>query len=93
MQAHVTANTGSKDGLGSGDHDQAYTFGCRPRAVAPFPFSPRQFGRLLALRGRIADGLIGGDDLDAAEDGLLEAVQAQYGLAEALQTQHDTFYD
>jgi hypothetical protein len=93
MQAHVTAGPGSKDGLGSGDHDHAYTFGRRPRAVAPFPFTPRQFGRLLALRGRIADGLIGSDDLDAAEDGLLEALQAQCGLAEALQTQYDTLYD
>jgi hypothetical protein len=103
MQVHVAAGMGSKDGLGSGDHDQAYMFGRRPRAIAPFPFTPRQFGRLLALRGRIADGLIGSDDLDAAEDslaealqahgGVAEALQARDGLAEALQAQHDTFYD
>jgi hypothetical protein len=64
--SQTAAGLGSKDGLASGDHDQAYTFGRRPRAVAPFPFTDRQFGRLLALRGRISDGLCGGDDLDAA---------------------------
>jgi hypothetical protein len=64
--SHALAGLGSKDGLGSGDHDQAYTFGRRPRAAAPFPFTPRQFARLLALRGRIGDGLVSGDDVDAA---------------------------
>ena len=62
----ATAGLGSKDGRGCGDHDQAYTFGRRPRGVAPFPFTERQYMRLLALRGCIADGLIGSDDLDAA---------------------------
>ena len=62
----ATAGLGTKDGRGCGDHDQAYTFGRRPRGVAPFPFTVRQYTRLLALRGRIADGLVGSDDLDAA---------------------------
>jgi hypothetical protein len=56
---------GSKDGRGCADHDRPYTFGRRPRAVAPFPFTPRQFGRLLALRGRIHDGIAATDDIDA----------------------------
>lgn len=67
---------GSKDGRGCGDNDQPYTFGRRPRAAAPFPFTPRQFGRLLALRGRIRDGLIGPDDVDAAGIELAHADQA-----------------
>jgi hypothetical protein len=62
----ATAGLGSKDGRGGGDHDQAYTFGRRPRGVAPFPFTVRQYTRLLALRGCISDGLFGSDDLDAA---------------------------
>ena len=57
---------GSKDGRGCADHDQAYTFGRRPRGVAPFPFTTRQYARLLALRGRITDGLFGADDNHAS---------------------------
>jgi hypothetical protein len=53
---------GTKDGRGCSDHDQPYTFGRRPRSVAPFPFTQRQYARLLALRGRVADGLTGSDD-------------------------------
>jgi len=57
---------GSLDGDGAGDHDQAYKFGRKPRAIAPYPFSTRQFGRLLVLRGRIQDGLCATDDMTAA---------------------------
>jgi hypothetical protein len=46
---------GSKDGSGAGDHDQPYQFGRRPRAVAPWPFTERQFAHLLVLRGRVQD--------------------------------------
>jgi hypothetical protein len=62
----ATAGLGTKDGRGCGDHDQAYTFGRRPRGVAPFPFTVHQYTRLLALRGCIGDGLLGADDIDAA---------------------------
>jgi hypothetical protein len=48
------------DGPGAGDHDVPYRFGFRPRAVAPFPFSERQYARLLVLRGRVADRQHGG---------------------------------
>jgi hypothetical protein len=57
---------GTKDGVGSADHDQPYTFGRRPRVAAPFPFHPSQYAKLLALRGRIGDGLYAADDLRAA---------------------------
>src|SRR3979409_955953 len=61
----ATAGLGSKDGRGCGDHDQMYTFGRRPRGVAPFPFTVHQYARLLALRGCIGDGLRGRDDTDS----------------------------
>ena len=57
---------GSLDGTGAADHDHPYRFGRKPRAVAPYPFSTRQFVRLLVLRGRIQDGLVGADDVVAA---------------------------
>jgi hypothetical protein len=60
------AGLGSKDGHGCGDHDEPYRFGRRPRANAPFPFTPYQYARVLALRGCIGDGLRAQDDLDAA---------------------------
>jgi hypothetical protein len=48
------------------DHDQPYRFGRRPRAMAPYPFSTRQFARLLVLRSRLQAGQFAGDDLAAA---------------------------
>jgi hypothetical protein len=57
---------GSLDGTGSGDHDQAYRFGFKPRAIHTYPFSTRQYVRLLVLRGRVQDGLLGSDDQAAA---------------------------
>ncbi|HET6319322.1 MAG TPA: hypothetical protein VFG86_22935 [Chloroflexota bacterium] len=57
---------GSKDGRGCADHDQPYTFGRRPNSRAPFPFTTQQYARLLVLRGRVADGLVGADDVDAS---------------------------
>jgi hypothetical protein len=52
---------GSLDGSGAGDCDQPYRFGWRPRAAVPYPFSTRQYMRLLVLRGRVQDGLLSGD--------------------------------
>jgi hypothetical protein len=56
---------GSRDGSGAGDHDQPYRFGWKPRASVPYPFNTRQYARLLALRGRVQDGLCGADDVAA----------------------------
>jgi hypothetical protein len=53
---------GTRDGFGAGDHDQLYRFGRRPRSAATYPFSTRQYVRLLVLRGRIQDGALSGDD-------------------------------
>jgi hypothetical protein len=40
-----------------GSFDEPYKFGWRPRAKAPFPFTERQYARLLIFRGRVQDGL------------------------------------
>ena len=34
-------------------YDEAYRFGRRPTVRAPFPFTEREFARLLVTRGRI----------------------------------------
>jgi hypothetical protein len=51
----------SPDGSGAGDHDQPYRFEWRPRAEVPFPFSTRQYARLLVLRSRIRENAEGQD--------------------------------
>jgi hypothetical protein len=56
----------SHDGPGAGDHDLPYRFGRAPRASGTYPFSTRQYARLLVLRSRVQAGLIGADDLFAA---------------------------
>jgi hypothetical protein len=45
---------------GGGDHDQPYR-PAHPTAAAPFPFTAREFGRLLRLRGRLLDGALADD--------------------------------
>ena len=54
------------------NHDEAYVFGRHPSTRAPFPFTPRQFARLLVLQGRVQDTL---EPFDI--DGTLE--YPQYG--------------
>ena len=49
----VQANAGSFDGQGGGDHDKPYAFGRVPNSAAPFPFTTREFARLLIVRGRV----------------------------------------
>ena len=47
-----TPRPGTKDGSGAGDHDEPYRFGRRPKMDVTFPFSERQYARLLVLRSR-----------------------------------------
>lgn len=61
MEQHATSTpgtmvSGSRDGLGAGDHDEPYRFGPRPTAASTYPFSSLQFAHLLVLRGRVWDG-------------------------------------
>ncbi|HEY3059069.1 MAG TPA: hypothetical protein VGL99_08870 [Chloroflexota bacterium] len=44
--------------------DEPYRFGRRPSVAAPFPFTDRQFARLLALRSRLE--VLAADDHQAA---------------------------
>jgi hypothetical protein len=46
---------GTLDGSGAGDHDEPYQFGRRPNARAPFPFTERQYARLLVFRSRLQE--------------------------------------
>jgi hypothetical protein len=57
----------SRDGSGAGDHDVPYVFGRVPRAATPFPFSTREFARLMVLRSRARAGVA------CIEDGLPRA--------------------
>jgi hypothetical protein len=54
---------GTRDGLGAGDHDQPYNYGRLPRAGTTYPFTTRQFLRLLVLRGRVQDGDVSDGEL------------------------------
>jgi len=65
-QHEVVCSVGSLDGDGKGDHDQPYRFGRRPRASEPFPFSTRQYARLLVFRSRLGEQLASQHDLSAA---------------------------
>lgn len=51
----------SLDGSGPGDHDQPYHFGRQPTSSATYPFSTRQYARLLILRSRVQAGQFGND--------------------------------
>jgi hypothetical protein len=53
----------SLDGSGASDHDQPYRFGRPPRSSATYPFSTRQYARLLVLRSRVQAGQFGADDV------------------------------
>ena len=45
-----------------------YEFGRLPCAAATFPFSTREFARLLVLRGRFREGLFGAQDEAALDE-------------------------
>ena len=65
---------GSLDGSGAGDHDEAYRFGRRPSTGVPFPFTERQYARLLVFRSRVFERLERGESarLTALDGGLLK---------------------
>jgi hypothetical protein len=60
-QTDNTLTTGTHDGDGAADHDMPYRFGRNPTTASPFPFSTREFARLLGLRSRIQAGAVSED--------------------------------
>jgi hypothetical protein len=58
LTPRVPEFAGSRDGAGAGDHDRPFSFGRRPHALWPYPFTTQQYARLLLLRGRWQDGLV-----------------------------------
>lgn len=52
---------GTKDGAGYGDNDKPYTFGRRISVGCYFPFTEREFARLMLLRIRVQNGELRGD--------------------------------
>jgi hypothetical protein len=54
-QRPLAGPRGSLDDDGKGDHDEPYRFGWRPRASVPYPFSTRQYARLLVFRSRFEE--------------------------------------
>ena len=61
---HLPGSHGSRDGDGAGDNDQPYRFGWRPRASVSYPFSTRQYARLLVFRSHVRDRQADGGDTD-----------------------------
>jgi hypothetical protein len=62
----IGTRAGSLDGGGASDHDQPFRFGRLPTSLAPYPFSTRQYARLLVLRSRVEAGQAGLGDIPAA---------------------------
>ena len=56
----------SRDGSGAGDHDSPYRFGRKPSSSATYPFSTREYIRLLIVRSRVQAQEFAVDDLLAA---------------------------
>jgi hypothetical protein len=52
----ATSGPGTKDGDGAGDRDRPYS-PRQPSVLSPFPFTTREYARLLVLRGRVQDRL------------------------------------
>jgi hypothetical protein len=58
----VDATTGSQDGDGAAGHDVLYRFGRPPTSERTYPFTTRQYARLLVLRSQLQAGMFGVDD-------------------------------
>jgi len=56
-QMSTATTLGTLDGDGAGDHDLPYSFGRHPTVQQPFPFSTREFARLLIVRSRVQSSL------------------------------------
>jgi hypothetical protein len=61
-QTSSSFTSGSHDGDAAADHDVPFQFGRRLTTECPFPFSTREFARLLGLRSRVQNGLCADDN-------------------------------
>ena len=68
MDATNPTSTTSGSERSSVDYDEAYTFGRRPNVQAPWPFTERQFARLLIARGKYRMALSIDDTADSTDD-------------------------
>ena len=68
MDAINPTSTTSGSQSPSVDYDEAYTFGRRPNVQAPWPFTERQFARLLIARGKYRMALSIDDTADSEAD-------------------------
>jgi hypothetical protein len=66
MAAPPDQTPGSHDGSGAADHDAPFEFGRLPSAAAPFPFTTREYVRLLILRSRLQAAAVSPDDQENA---------------------------
>ena len=55
MDANTTLSAAARAVIDAVAYDEPYRFGRRPTVQAPFPFTDRQFGRLLVARGRMRE--------------------------------------
>ena len=68
----MDANTNSEPPRGrpekrDANYDEPYQFGRRPNSRAPYPFTERQYARLLILRSRLDGAPTDADEPDAPE--------------------------
>jgi hypothetical protein len=61
----ATESCGTKDGSTAADNDQPYRYGLRPTVDARFPFTERQFARLLIMRALVRDQIPNGQRAEA----------------------------
>ena len=61
----ATGFAASNAAVNSSTYDEPYRFGRKPSTACPFPFTERQFARLLVTRSRIQETSSDDDRADA----------------------------
>lgn len=51
--SHINAARYAHDAIAATSYDEEYRFGRKPNTRAPFPFTEREFARLLIVRSRV----------------------------------------
>ena len=55
MDARIASIASAQSIIDAPAHDEPFRFGRRPTVRAPFPFTEREFARLLITRSRVQD--------------------------------------